>query len=82
MNSRYWGHGPPGVHVGAVIPWLAPYLVIWGAAAGLVRTLDLRASCTGFCAVYAGFQAYTLLLGAAVLSVVVASAELYLGRPH
>ena len=68
--------------MGAAIPWVVPYVVIWGATAGLVRGLDLRASCTGFCAVYAGFQTYTMLLGAALLSVLVVSAELYLGRSH
>lgn len=80
MRRRFRGHPPPETHVGAVIPWLLPYLVIWGGAAGLVRLLDLRASCTGFCALYAGFQTYTMLLAAAILSVAVASAELYLGR--
>jgi hypothetical protein len=82
MRSRFRGGALPGVHVGGVFPWLVPYLVIWGGTVGLVRVLDLRASCTGFCAVYAGFQTYTLLLIAAVLSVIVASTELYLGRPH
>jgi hypothetical protein len=82
MSNRLWGHRPQAVQLGSVFLWLLPYLVIWGGTAGLVGTLDLRASCIGFCAVYAGFQTYTMLLGAALLSVLVASAELFLGRAH
>jgi hypothetical protein len=76
------GKDPHGVRVGPVLPWLLPYVAIWGSAAGAVRVLDMSGTCTGFCAINAGVETYVVLLGAAVLSVLVASAELFLGRPH
>jgi hypothetical protein len=71
---------PRGVHVAPVVPWLVPYLVIWGVAAVGVRILDLRSSCTGFCAIHAGFETYGLLLGAAILSILAAATEIFLNR--
>jgi hypothetical protein len=65
-----------------MIPWLLPYVGIWGAVAVAVGNMDMNAACTGFCAVNAGIETYLVLLGAALLSAAVASAELFLGRPH
>jgi hypothetical protein len=65
-----------------MLPWLLPYVGIWGGTAVIVHVLDWRASCTGFCAVNAGVMTYVVLLCAAILSVVVASAELLVGRPR
>ena len=82
MKGRLRGRGTPDVHWGSAVPWLLPYLVIWTGTAAVVRVFDLRPSCTGFCALYAGFQTYAILLSAAVLSAGVATAELYLWRPR
>lgn len=76
MNGR---HAQRSRHV---VAWLLPYLAIWGGTAAALGAIDARTGCTGFCAVYAGFETYLVLLCAAVLSVVVASAEVYLGRAH
>lgn len=65
-----------------VVPWLLPYVGIWGVVAVAVRNMDMNGSCTGFCALNAGIETYVVLLGAALLSIVVAFAELFLGRPH
>lgn len=82
MKARVPGKGAHRLRVGPALPWLLPYVAIWASAAGVVRVLDLSSSCTGFCAINAGVETYVVLLGAAVLSVFVASAELLLGRPR
>lgn len=58
--------------------WALPYAIIWGAALSLISSTTQRAQCVGFCAVYAGWVTYAVLLAAVLLSALVAVGELFL----
>jgi len=57
---------------------LAPYLVIWGLAGGVVAASPHGSVCTDVCAVYVGSLTYTAGAVALLLSAAVTAVELAL----
>jgi hypothetical protein len=70
---------PTAGHLAGTAGWCAlPHALIWGVAVGLISSTASRPQCVGFCAVYSGWVTYGTVLGAVLLSAVVALTQLFL----